>query len=271
MAGRPKHLADGRLSVLAVNDEALLSEPDEEGAARWGVKGSEQDVKLLVRRLAPTLASEGSVAASVGTTKAYQPAGPREFPPATTSPSSLSGEGRLVECFELGGRIAIRVVGDDAMRNFGEAVHGFLAADRPAYSSEEREAMAEGLLQRWGVAGAVEAADLLVTSNRLATWIEASWPGAHWRREWPVEQKLENGTILRGTADLVLETESGFVLIDHKSFPGDRQQSEARAVEYAGQLSAYAGAIESASGKSLIGSYIHLPVSALMVQVEFSD
>jgi ATP-dependent exoDNAse (exonuclease V) beta subunit len=175
----------------------------------------------------------------------------------------------MVEVSELGDRISIQVKGDDGMRDFGEAVHGFLAADRLAHSADEREAMAEGLLKRWNVAGAIETADLLVVSERLTTWVEANWPGARWRREWPVEQRLEGGTILRGTADLVLETEVGFVLIDHKSFPGSREQAERRAVEYAGQLAAYAGVLEAASGTAMLGSYIHLPVSGLMVQVDY--
>jgi hypothetical protein len=272
LAARPNHFEKGRLAVLAAGGEALLRQPNEDGEARWGAKGKERDVKLLVRRLSPLLSDAGDEAESETgaekTTQAYQTVGPQEFPAATASPSSLSGEGRVVETHSLGERISISVSGEDGMRHFGEAVHAFLAADRLTYPPDERLAMAEGLLTRWGVSGAVEAGELLGASERLSEWIQTRWPGARWRREWPVEQRLPGGTILRGTADLVLETEAGFVVIDHKSFPGSREQAELRAVEYAGQLSAYAGVVGSASGQSHLGSYIHLPVSGLMVQVE---
>ena len=123
------------------------------------------------------------------------------------------------------------------------------------------------MLERFEVAGAVEAAQLPGASDRLAQWIESTWPGATWRREWPLLHRLPDGTVLRGVADLVLETDTGLVLLDHKSFPGSRAQASARAGEYAGQLAAYVGALEAATGKTVLGAYIHLPVSGLVVAV----
>ena len=271
LAGRPNHLEGGRLSVLAANDELLLSEPNEKNEASWGVDGNKVKVNLLVRNLPPTISAKESSTKTNGTTKAYQPVGPQTFPLATSSPSSISDSGKVVRVVEIGERIAIQVSGDDGMRKFGEAVHGFLAADRTAYDSVDRKSMAEGLLQRWDVAGAVAPSDLLAASERLTSWSEENWPGARWRREWPIEQRLKGGTILRGTADLVLETDAGFVLIDHKSFPGSRDQAGKRAVAYAGQLAAYAAAISEATGKEMISTYIHLPISGIVVEIAFAD
>ena len=134
-------------------------------------------------------------------------------------------------------------------------------------SSTDREDMACETLDRFDVAGCVEAAQLPVASDRLHQWIESRWPGAVWRREWPVLHRLPEGTVLRGVVDLVLETEAGLVLLDHKSFPGSREQARARAGEYAGQLAAYAGALEAATGKTVTAAYIHLPVSGFVIEV----
>ena len=73
--------------------------------------------------------------------------------------------------------------------------------------------------------------------------------------------------MLRGVADLVLETEAGLVLLDHKSFPGNRVQATEHAGSYAGQLSAYAAALQAATGKPVLAAYIHLPVSGLAIEV----
>ncbi len=118
--------------------------------------------------------------------------------------------------------------------------------------------------------GAIDAAQLPEASDRLAAWIDSRWSGATWRREWPLQHRLQEGTILRGVADLVLETAAGLVLLDHKSFPGSRAQATERAAEYAGQLAAYAHALEAASGKQVIGAYIHLPVSGVVMAVEIA-
>jgi ATP-dependent exoDNAse (exonuclease V) beta subunit len=87
------------------------------------------------------------------------------------------------------------------------------------------------------------------------------------RREWPVLHRLPEGTVLRGVADLVLELEAGLVVLDHKSFPGNRGQAVTRAAEYAGQLAAYARALKASTGKEILATYIHLPVSGLAVEV----
>jgi ATP-dependent helicase/nuclease subunit A len=142
---------------------------------------------------------------------------------------------------------------------------------RPARMNKQNPQLAREVLERFAVAGVVDASQLPVASDRLLRWIESRWPGAVLRREWPVSQRLPEGTVLQGIADLVLETGEGLVLLDHKSFPGNREQATVRAGEYAGQLAAYAGALEAATGRSVVGTYIHLPVSGTAVAVQLSN
>jgi hypothetical protein len=125
-----------------------------------------------------------------------------------------------------------------------------------------------GLLERWGLEESLEAGALLEAGGALRAWTEKKWPGGTWHREWPLARRLENGTVMRGFADLVLELDEGFVVIDHKTFFGGREQAKERAAEYAGQLGAYGDAISAATGKDPIGSFIHLPVSGVIVEVQ---
>jgi ATP-dependent helicase/nuclease subunit A len=93
------------------------------------------------------------------------------------------------------------------------------------------------------------------------------WPAARWHREWPLLHGLAIGTLVRGTADLVLELPDGFVVVDHKSFPGSVADAVARAAGYAPQLGAYASAITAARGKPVHACFVHLPVAGIVVPV----
>ncbi|MBL8954139.1 MAG: PD-(D/E)XK nuclease family protein [Myxococcaceae bacterium] len=104
-------------------------------------------------------------------------------------------------------------------------------------------------------------------SDALSSWAATIAPGATWHRELPVLQHLPEGTELRGSADLVLEGDDGFWLVDHKSFPGDEAKGAEKAQTYAGQLDAYARAIEAAWSKPCRGKFIHLAVLGQMVRL----
>ncbi|MFB6306485.1 MAG: hypothetical protein ABEH43_05780, partial [Flavobacteriales bacterium] len=68
-------------------------------------------------------------------------------------------------------------------------------------------------------------------------------------------------------ADLVLMTPEGYILIDHKSFRGGRDQVEAKAREYAGQLALYKEMLEQATGEKVLGTFIYFGVSGWVVEV----
>lgn len=265
-AGRPQRIENGGLSVLSVGNAPLVSEPSDDGGAKWGIPGSEKELEVVVRNLPPVRDDTRERRPALG----YAPTGPQPHPPATVSPSQLEGKASVGETVEIGERIPISIRDDDEMRRFGDAVHAFLAADRAAYSDDEREALARDVLERFEVAATVDASRLHIASDQLLQWIESRWPGAVLRQEWPVSQRLPEGTVLQGIADLVLETQEGLVLIDHKSFPGNREQAAERAGEYAGQLAAYAGALEAATRMPVLKVYIHLPVSGTVVEVQLS-
>jgi len=80
--------------------------------------------------------------------------------------------------------------------------------------------------------------------------------------------RLDDGSVVRGKADLVLDTSDGIVVIDHKSFPGTIKQAEQRAATHPGQLGAYARALKAATGKLVSHTFIHLPVAGAVVEVQ---
>ena len=86
--------------------------------------------------------------------------------------------------------------------------------------------------------------------------------------EHPVTLVRDNGQVLRGWIDLLLETEQGWIVIDHKSSPRPRSEWAREARDYSGQLAAYASAIRGA-GLECAGCWVHFPVSGGLVEVVF--
>ncbi len=259
LAAREGKINKGITELLCGKDGALLlSEPTGDETI-WAGKTFQSKVRT-------TVPSPSTLTQRVPGDWYEWPTKIPEYAPEYVQPSAIALSGKFGEPAEIGTRFPI--AGQPEMELIGSAMHGFLAADRPGLSDAQRKKMAGGLLARWNVAAAVEVDAVLGASVALRNWVESNWPGARWHREWPMRMRMPNGSTLRGIADLVLETSAGYVVIDHKSFPGNREKAVEKAAGYAGQVLAYAQAIRAATGKPVAGSFIHLPVVGLVVPVE---
>lgn len=246
------------LPVLQGPEGLLIDEPHGP-VAKW----VGHETALTIREIQPATAPE--IEAAGGTV--YAADGPRIHPPATIQPSTVEAPGTAGEEVRLGERLNIR--GEPDWRIVGELFHGFFAADRPDMPPFERLDVARGLIERWGLEGFVRPEALMTAGDRLAEWAATAWPTATWRREWPLLHRLDDGSVVHGTADLVLETSQEFVLIDHKTFPGGAERAREESAGYAGQLRTYAEAVAAATGKTLVGAFIHLPVSGMVIEVSW--
>jgi ATP-dependent exoDNAse (exonuclease V) beta subunit len=258
LASRDGKLLDGALGMLTGTDGAqLLAEPGGNGVASWAGRV----VNIRVR----ATAASGGVPVVIEPGEGYVVRGPRQFPPATVNPSSLSGIGTLGEPESLGGAVPVSVGADPT--SVGDACHAFFAADGDDLDEAERVAMAARLLQSFSVQGSLRAEDLARAGTSLRGWAGRHWPGATWRREWPLRRRLSDGSELHGFADLVLETSEGLVLIDHKCLGGTLTEALAAAASYGAQLAAYVDVLERATGRDVLGRWLHLPLQGVSVEV----
>jgi ATP-dependent helicase/nuclease subunit A len=151
----------------------------------------------------------------------------------------------------------------------GSALHAFLAADHPELTPFERTQLAERILHESGLAAAFTSDVAIAASDALRAFIAERWPVATWHREIPISAALTSPAGQRrieGAIDLLLETPDGFVIIDHKSFPGKASEWEPRALAYAPQLLTYSKAIRLAGGK-VIGRFVHFTIGGGMVEI----
>ena len=199
---------------------------------------------------------------------------PPQFPPARLSPSTVTLESHETHIssaeapIEIGQRLPIS--GNPDMRLLGEAVHGFLAADHTERPIAEREAMAKQALERWGVGSTLLPASLIEASTRLDRFINDQWPGAKQHRELPVFSRIGDQRV-NGRIDLLLETEDGFVIIDHKTFPGAPDTWIEKAKGYAPQLGLYSRIITQATGRPVLHSYVHMPIVGACIRLARID
>ncbi len=194
----------------------------------------------------------------------------RVRPSEVVLPEALAAQVVLSSPRRIGSRKPLAVPGDQ-MGSVGDAVHRFLAADVPGMEAQARRALASRMLDAHGLGMGVAPQTLLSVSDGLRAQLEAEHPGAVWLREWPVRwllQTPEGPRVMVGEVDLVLDDGEGLVLVDHKSFPGGEAIRDERARAHAGQLCAYAAALEAATGKRVKRAIIHFAVRGELVEVQ---
>ena len=252
-----KLLASGFETITALDGVPLLAEPDSDGTTEWG----SHPLVAKLRTPAPMESARRAIDADEG----YTEQRPREFAAAFVNPSGLSGTGVLTETKSLGG--ALPLAPEAGGTAVGDTCHAFFAADASELPEAERLALAAAILQAHATGGVMSATDLALAGARLRDWAQRRWPGATWRREWPLQHRLPDGSVLRGYADLVLETVEGLVLIDHKCLGGTHEEALASAATYGGQLAAYTAALEAATGLRVLERWLHLVLQGECVRV----
>lgn len=196
------------------------------------------------------------------------PEAPPARMPLVVSPSAAGAQPgtRVLATVRVGDRIAVPADAD--MRAVGSAIHAVLAVGLtdPAVRLDPRDV--SRITEGFDVADSLSELALLRQAQELRDWIAVSWPGADIAVECPVQAVLANGQVLQGRVDLLLDTAAGWVLIDHKSTPASNSgRFDQLAVGYGGQLARYADAIQLATGRPVIETWLYLPVAATALRV----
>lgn len=177
---------------------------------------------------------------------------------------------RVTECLRFTRRMPFVTPTGTTFDQVGDALHAFLAADRPELTADDRATLATGIFERAGLASFFDPHAAIAASDALRAFVAERWPGAVWHTEIPISALIDTPHGRRriaGSIDLMLETPSGVVIIDHKSFPGRASEWEARALSYAPQLMTYAKAVRLA-GRTVLGTFVHFLIGGGIVEVQ---
>jgi ATP-dependent exoDNAse (exonuclease V) beta subunit len=180
---------------------------------------------------------------------------PLNFNPslAKTRPANV-----LEKC-KIGERIPVSSSVDTSV--LGTAIHACVALSFANGSVPLTETEVETILTAFEVTGYLSASAVLRQIQALHAWLKDRWPSAKPVAEIEVQSLLESGQVLNGRIDLLLETDEGWILLDHKSSQLAPEHWDQLAVEYGPQLGAYARGVEQASRKNVLESWIFLPVA----------
>ncbi len=102
-------------------------------------------------------------------------------------------------------------------------------------------------------------------------FVSRRWGEAEWRREVPVEARIETPHGERrvgGTIDLLLETTAGYVIIDHKTLPAQGEAAlRKKTREFLPPLAAYMAVLRRVPGAKVLGACVHFPVAGAVVEL----
>ncbi|NLJ72630.1 MAG: UvrD-helicase domain-containing protein [Syntrophomonadaceae bacterium] len=194
-----------------------------------------------------------------------------EYSPARVNPSSPElGDNDDIDTGDAWKEIhnfnqRINIKGKPEMDHLGNAIHGYLAIDSQAFSESKRLEVAQRLIRQWKMESTLEASEIVIAGKNLMDFLEQNYRDYKIFREWPIVWVKNNGQLLQGWIDMMLELPDGYVIIDHKSYPG--KNSESRVKKYAPQLGVYKQAVEKSTGKTVKEVLIYLPVSGLIMKM----
>lgn len=179
--------------------------------------------------------------------------------PRDCNPSAIGcSSSRILNQQKVGERLSVQNGVDWGL--LGSAIHACIAFHL-TQPSGMTEADINKILCNFGVSPYISSAGLLKQLLALQKWINKKWSGCKLLTEVPVKAILENGQHLQGRIDLLLETENGYILIDHKSSPLAEAEWQKLANDYAGQLAAYTQAVNQCGEKKVVEQWLFLPVA----------
>lgn len=184
-----------------------------------------------------------------------------EIIPARLSPSSFQAlpNAKVTETIELGDRIKTHDRYD--VTKMGDALHGVIAAYLMGQSSTET------ILNAHEMDKAILSHDALEAAKRLERFISTQFGECITHCEYPIQYQNPMGQTISGWVDLMVETETSIIIIDHKASPRQRSHWEEIALSYSGQLSAYADAFKRT--KKPIETWIHFAMTGGILKIEF--
>ena len=189
---------------------------------------------------------------------------PYNLSPSKATDESIEAKVKSVET--IGARLD--AIFPEDMDRFGNALHDMIA--QGLIHGEEGDCFVNAgnrILEGYNLTGSIDPVKVRGIVTNLKSHLVSKYGAKKFLAEWPVSFLNENGQRVSGWIDLLVETDSGYIIVDHKSFPGARKDWEKKALSYASQLAVYKEGVEL-SGEKVIGAVIHLPIGGALIEVE---
>ena len=193
-----------------------------------------------------------------------------EYPDKYIAPSHtrLQKQGIVELVANRGERIPLQ--GNPEMSEIGNCIHNIYAA---CVGNETHDiSVAQRIIASFHFEKVLPDAQAIIAARQyLIQWLTDQYGlSILLHHELPFMHKVDN-QIVRGSMDLVYETNNGCILIDFKTFPGTESAVTEKgnphfAGNYKPQFDCYQSALEAA-GKQVIAQYVYYPVNGMIVSI----
>jgi ATP-dependent exoDNAse (exonuclease V) beta subunit len=153
--------------------------------------------------------------------------------------------------------------------DLGDAIHAIFAAEFTHPNHSKRASTVERILKEFGCDQSIWLEDVLRAVDVFREDVEKTFKPKRILVEVPFSFHNPAGQLVSGFIDLLLETADGWVVLDYKSFQGDKSDWEAKVLGYSGQLDCYRQALDVLGMKSS-SLWIYFALGGGLVRVDFS-
>jgi ATP-dependent helicase/nuclease subunit A len=183
---------------------------------------------------------------------------------------------KVVELVDFNFRIETGKAGNHSEGELGDCLHSIFSVYNPANDPAAFTETASASIRRHGLQGwLTHPGHITEAIGKLYAFLEKTYgPTIAVYHELPLQME-ENGQIFRGEADMVWETREGLVLIDFKSYPGNKEhvmkpEHDKYTGRYAGQLFTYKRMLERAhpQKKQTMAVLVYYAVIGVVVKME---
>ncbi len=211
-------------------------------------------------------------AAKTDSTYAWFPTSLKPTPklPARLTPSrqlQLPGS-RVGKIIDVGQRLPLSGALDEA--DLGDALHSIFAAEFVNPGHARSLETIQRILLGYELADHLKGEDVLQMVDRFRASLEQQFHAKRVLVEIPIATINEAGQRIEGFIDMLVETGDGWILIDHKSFPGKRSEWPTEAMSYSGQLALYRDALKKLK-LPVASVWIHFAVGGGLIEVPLDD
>jgi ATP-dependent exoDNAse (exonuclease V) beta subunit len=190
---------------------------------------------------------------------------PARLTPSRQSQLPGSRVGRIIE---IGPRLPFSGALDEA--DLGDALHAIFAAEFVNPGHVRRLKTIQRILRGYELNGCFKGEDVLQMMDRFRASLEQQFQPKQVLVEIPIATTNQSGQQIEGFIDMLVETGNGWILIDHKSFPGKRSEWSTEAISYSGQLALYREPLSKLK-LHVVSMWIHFAVGGGLVEVLLDD
>jgi ATP-dependent helicase/nuclease subunit A len=186
--------------------------------------------------------------------------------PAIMNPSSMDKVpgSKIAGTQNVG--MQLKIKGSPAMNQVGLALHQVITAEIVNPDREDALLTAKKILANYGVAENIDSKAAVAYAQHFIKYANKAFQANRILTEYPVTQVLDNGQQIKGWIDVLMETDQGWVIVDHKFTSQPENELEKEALKYSGQILTYKNAVEAATSKKVTSCWINFPNPGVMLR-----